>query len=136
MAFTGPLEDRLLIRELYNSYSDSSFRQDVDAYLACWHDDGVRLSRHGELRGKPALRAAWDEIWTTLERMAFFAEVGAIEVNGDAATSRCYCREIIELKTGEFWKVVGLYEDKLIRHDGQWLFQERRYSLLLNERKD
>lgn len=135
MAFTGAMEDRLLIRDLYGSYADASFRQDVDAYLACWREDGVRLSRQGELHGKAELRAAWDAIWATLERMAFFSEIGAIEVVGEQATARCYCREIIELKGGEIWKVVGLYEDELIREDGAWLFRQRRYTLLINERR-
>ena len=36
MAFTGPVEDRLLIRELMGSYADVVFRWDKDVWLACW----------------------------------------------------------------------------------------------------
>lgn len=135
MAFIGPVEDRLKIRELYNTYSDASSRQDVDAYLACWSDTCERLSRQGELRGKPALREAWDQVWADLDGMAFFSEPGAIEVAGETAVARCLCREIIVLKGGEVWKVVGRYEDDLVREAGEWRFRRRRYNLLINERQ-
>ena len=42
MAFTGPIEDRLLIRERMNASADATFRGDVEAYLDCWAEDGVR----------------------------------------------------------------------------------------------
>lgn len=134
MTFSGSMDDRIRIRELYSSYADAVFRQDRDAYLACWHRDGVRISGHEELRGEDALRMAWDSIWSTIERMAFFSEIGAIQVDGGTATARCYCREIIERKDGRIWKVVGLYEDELTCDNGAWVFLQRRYSLLINER--
>ena len=51
--------------------------------------------------------------------------VGAIAVDGDRATARCYCREIMTLKGGGLWKVVGLYTDELVRDGwvvapGEW----------------
>lgn len=136
MAFTGELTDRLLIRELYGTYADATCRQDLESYLACWHADGVRVSYGDELRGKAALRAAWREIWSSLQRMAFFSEIGAIEVDGDTATARCYCREIMERKDGKRWKVVGVYDDKLIRDGDTWIFLQRRYRVLINEKPD
>jgi hypothetical protein len=36
VAFIGPVDDRLKIRERLDSYSDAVFRGDVDDYLACW----------------------------------------------------------------------------------------------------
>lgn len=136
MPFTGDLADRLLIRELYSTYADVTCRQDLEGYLACWHTDGVRISYGDEVRGKSALRDAWQEVWSNLRRMAFFSEVGTIEVDGNTATARCYCREIIELKDGKLWKVVGVYDDELIRDSGHWVFLQRRYRLFINERPD
>ncbi|HEY8385473.1 MAG TPA: nuclear transport factor 2 family protein [Porticoccaceae bacterium] len=133
MAFTGPLEDRIRIQELYRSYADAAFRCDREAYLACWHKDGVRISPQETLRGIDALRDGWDQIWTNIKRMAFFSDVGATEVDGDTATAHCYCREIIKLKDGRIWKLVGRYDDRLVRSGGEWRFIERSYTLLLNE---
>ncbi len=133
MAFDGPLEDRLLIRERMGAYSDAIFRRDVEAWLACWTEGGVRAQGGAEHRGKPALRAMWERVWAGLEKMAFFTELGASEVRGEHATARCYCREILFLKDGGIRKVVGVYEDELVRENGVWLFARRDYQLLMDE---
>lgn len=134
MAFSGPLEDRLLIRELIGDYSDATFRQDAEAWLACWTEDGVRAQAGArEHHGKAALRAMWDAVWAMLDKLAFFTEIGVIEVQGDQAITRCYCREILFLKDGGVRKVVGVYDDQLVRQNGKWLFARREYQLFMDE---
>lgn len=133
MAFTGPIEDRLLIRERMNAYADATFRSDVEAYLDCWAEGGIRIGNGEEVQGKDALRAQWHRFWTWLDKMTFFTEVGAIEVDGDRATARCWCREILSLKGGATRKVVGVYEDELVRQDGTWRFARRAYTLFMDE---
>jgi uncharacterized protein (TIGR02246 family) len=133
MAFTGPLEDRQLIRDRIGAYSDASFRCDVEAWLECFTEDAVRVWRGQEQRGKAQLRRFWDMIWGDLEKMGFFAEVGAIEVAGDRAAARVYCRELLFLKSGAVRKVVGRYDDELVREAGVWRFARRAYSLLMDE---
>lgn len=132
-AFSGPIEDRLAIRELYGTYSDAATRQDREAYLACWHEEGVRADARGEVSGKAAIAAQWDRLWQILEKMAFFAEVAAIEVDGDAARSRVFCREIIVLRDGAVWKIVGRYDDRLVRDGGAWRFIRRDYTTVIDE---
>ena len=133
MAFTGPLEDRNLIRERMSAYADASFRRDEDAYLDCWTADAERIGQGMTVQGREALRQQWRGFWQVLEKMAFFCEVGSIEVDGDHATARCYCREIITMKDGTLWKVVGVYDDVLRREGETWRFARREYSLLLDE---
>ena len=41
MAFSGPLEDRVAIRELMDTYADAICRVDPDDYAACWADEGA-----------------------------------------------------------------------------------------------
>ena len=55
MPFTGPAEDRELIRELLACYADAVTRQDLDAYLDCWTDDARRSGPGGDCSGKCAL---------------------------------------------------------------------------------
>jgi ketosteroid isomerase-like protein len=131
--FDGPLEDRVLIRERYGAYSDAVFQRDCDAWLACWTEDGVWDIFDKEICGKPALRQQWDETWSMLERMAFFSEVGSIEVEGERAAVRSYCLEIVALQGGESLKVVAHYADELAKVDGEWLFSRRQYAILIRE---
>lgn len=65
--------------------------------------------------------------------MAFFTEVARIEIHGIRATARCYCREIMILKGGGMRKVVGRYDDDLVRNGSTWRFSRRRYHLLIDE---
>lgn len=133
MRFEGPVEDRLAIRELYGSYSESSMRQDRDHYLSLWCEDGLRIARDGTLNGKAEIAAHWDGIWAQIRQLGFFAEIGTIIVAGASATARVYCREIVLLNGGEVWKVIGQYDDILEKHEGRWLFKRREYRLIMDE---
>lgn len=133
MPFTGPIEDRLLIRELYNGYADAAFRSDRQAWLDCWADDGQWTTGFGTVSGKHALNAQWDAILKTFSSMAFFTELGAIEVSGERASGRAYCREILNLPDGRIRKFVGRYDDELVRENGAWRFARRDYKVLIVE---
>ena len=113
MAFTGPLEDRIAIRELHDTYADAGFRGDRQAWLDCWAQDCTWVTPFGELQGKDALAGQWDGLWSTLETLAFFAVVGAIEVAGDTARTRGYVRELAVMKEGPAQKIAGRYDDDL-----------------------
>ena len=133
MAFTGPIEDRIAIRELYGSYADASFREDRQAWLDCWADDCIWSTHFGDVHGKAALDGQWDLIWQTFKSIGFFSEVGAIMVEGDRATGRAYCREILDLGGGKVRKIVGAYADDLVREGGQWRFARRIYDVRIAE---
>ena len=133
MTFVGSIEDRLKIRERLGTYSDAVFRGDVEDYLACWCEGAVRSGFGGECRGKQALREHWTTVWESLERMGFFTQVAAIEVDGDRATARSYCLEILRLKNGDSRRLVGMYNDELVRENGDWLFARRNYEVLIEE---
>ena len=133
MAFTGPFEDRLAIRELYGTYADCAFREDKAGFLSCWCEDGAWATPFGEVAGRAALDAQWDTIWQTFASMGFFTEVGAIEVDGNHAKGRAYCREILNLPDGGIRKIVGRYDDELQREGGQWRFARRSYAILIAE---
>lgn len=133
MPFTGPAEDRELIRELLACYADAVTRQDLDAYLDCWTDDARRSGPGGDCRGKSELRAQWQSLFGDIAQMAFFAQAGAIEVDGDHAAVRSHCLEFVGLGDGTSRRVVGQYTDRVVRVDGRWRFAERAYRVLMAE---
>jgi ketosteroid isomerase-like protein len=129
VSFSGPIEDRIGIRERYDAYGDAVFRADTGAYLACWTDDAVRTGTGGQCAGRDGLRAHWDGMWGFIERMTFFTQIAAIEIEGDEATARAFCLELLQLKTGESQRIVGRYNDRLARVDDRWLFAARDYRV-------
>ena len=134
--YKGAAEDRLAIRELIESYSDAVFRHDADAWIANWAEDGVwHLPSLGiDLTGRTAIRGAWEQAMSAFSTAGFFAVPGAIEIDGDTAVARAYTQEILVAKDGGgVRKIVGAYDDKLVRRDGQWQFARRAYTVLHDE---
>ncbi|HUD31200.1 MAG TPA: nuclear transport factor 2 family protein [Novosphingobium sp.] len=133
MPFTGPVEDRLAIRELYGTYADASWRGDRALWLATFTPDGRWTSHLFDAQGHEALAATWDGLWKDWASVAFLAEIGSIEVAGDAAAVRSYAREVVQTNAGAVFKLCGRYEDALVRSDGEWKFARRDYTLTIGE---
>lgn len=133
MAFTGTLEDRIAVRELHDTYADAGFRGDKQAWLSCFAEDCVWVTQFGEMRGKDQLEATWDQIFATMGALGFFTVMGSLEIDGDQATDRAYIREIFLAKDGSMRKLVGRYDDQLVRVDGAWKFARRDYKILIEE---
>ena len=133
MAFSGPMEDRMAIRERYDTYGDASARGDAETFLTCWTDDGQWKTHLFTRIGKAELREQWDLLWANFEKVAFIGNVMSIEADGDTASCRSVAREIIQLKGGGVFKLAGLYHDQMVRQNGAWLFQKRDYNVLVEE---
>lgn len=133
MAFTGPVEDRLAIRELYGTYGDASWRGDREQWLSCFTGNGRWTSHLFDAAGHDALRDTWDGLWKDWASVAFLGEIGAIEVEGDDAHARSYAREVVLMKNGSHFKLCGHYADTLRKVDGEWKFARRDYTQTMGE---
>lgn len=127
------LEDNILIRDRYSLYSDSVFQSNKDRWLECWHEDGTWKVFGKAIKGKFALCAQWDATWAAIEKMAFFSEIGAMEIQGNSASVRSYCHEIVSFKNGNLLKVIAQYDDELIKEHERWLFMKRDYHVLIKQ---
>lgn len=133
MPFTGPIEDRMLIRERMSAYADSMFSKDLEGWLSHFAEDIVWRFGDSERHGREEMRASWPNLWEPLKAMGLFVEVASIEVEGDRARAKCYSRQIFFHKDGKVVKLVGLYSDELVKRDGEWLFASREYTMIGQE---
>jgi ketosteroid isomerase-like protein len=133
MPNTGPMEDRLLIRELFGLYGDASCKGDGEAWLDLFAQDCEWNSHMFNRKGKADLREQWDQLWAAFDKLGFLSEIGWIAVDGDTARASSQAREIIRLKDGNLFKLIGHYDDYLVRENGQWLFARRNYQPLVEE---
>lgn len=130
MPFEGPIEDRLAIRERIEAYADAVFRRDADSWIANWAEDAVWSLPGFEVSGRDNIRAAWLQAMSAFPLAAFFASPGAIRVEGRTAQARVYTQEVLTLADGGLRRIVGAYEDDLVKVDGAWLFSRRDYRIL------
>jgi ketosteroid isomerase-like protein len=130
MSFTGPIEDQLAIRALNDAYCDAVFRRDPADWGANWAED-ARWNLMGEdIDGRAKIVAVWEGAMASFGFVAFFAQMGALRIDGDRAEGTVYTHELLENADGSTSRPVGRYDDIYARVDGRWLFKERRYNFL------
>ncbi len=122
--------DRLSIRELIEAYADAVFRRDAEAWIDCWADDATWDLMGHSVAGRDAILATWKGAMSAFETTAFFAQPGRIAVEGDLAAARVWTQEVLVTKAGDTRRVVGAYDDSLVRRDGRWLFARRAFRIV------
>lgn len=133
MLFKGPIEDRLAIRERIEAYADAVFRRDAESWISNWTEDAVWALPGMEVAGRETIKGAWLHAMSAFPLAAFFASPGSIQVEGARATARVYTQEILTLAEGGVRRIIGVYDDELIKADGAWLFSRRTYNILHDE---
>lgn len=130
MAFEGPVEDRLAIRERLDAYAGAVMRHEFDAWIACWADDATWLWRGQSIAGRDAIGAAWLSAMGRYRFVAFHVTQDHVVVSGDDAVSRAHTLEFLVPHDGPERRQHGLYRDRLVRRSGAWLFAERAFEVL------
>ncbi len=131
MISSGPVEDRLAIRELVDSYNDAVMRFDKEAWASNWADDAVwSLPGAGDIAGKANFVPVWEQAMAGFSFVGFFASAGPIHVDGDNATGTWYQQEFLHEKEGGKRNITGKYTDTYVKQGGRWLFARRNYEIM------
>jgi hypothetical protein len=128
----GPIEDRLAIRELIETFAEGAMRMDPVIMGSTWAEDGVwKLPSMSEpARGKAEILKVFPEKMAYVKFMSMIAFPVDMVVEGDTARCRTYCREFIFPKTGGQKFVLGCFEDQMVKRNGEWLFASRIYEIV------
>jgi len=129
MPFTGSFEDRIAIRELYETNADGACRGDRATWLGCFAPDAHWKTHYFDISGHEAIGAKYDEITAGVSDTTFSVQLLSIEVDGETARTRAQQTESLMWPNGSTYDLVGLYEDELVRRDGRWLFLGRDYKV-------
>ena len=137
MAFTGPIEDRLAIRELMDTYADAVNQRDAELWGSTWAEDSCWrlpvIPGMENVQGRANIVAAWKAGMDLFPFIFMSISVGDIQVNGNSATARAYTSEVGTTQDGTEIRPRGQYVDSLVKIDGQWLFSERIFHSLYGE---
>jgi ketosteroid isomerase-like protein len=128
----GPIEDRLAIRELIEAFAAAAMRLDANALGATWAEEGVwkLVSIPEPMKGRDEIVAGFSKVTAYLEVMSMICFPAELVIEGDRARGKAYCRELIFTKAGEQKIVVGCYDDRYVKRDGQWYFLSRTYEVM------
>lgn len=137
MAFSGPIEDRLAIRELMDIYADAVNQRDATRWGSTWAEDSnwklPVIPGMENVSGKTNIVNAWKAGMELFPFIFMSISIGDIQVDGDTATARAYTSEVGTTQDGAEIRPRGQYDDKLVKVDGQWLFKERIFHSLHGE---
>lgn len=127
--FSGPIEDRLAIRELHDSYCDAVLRTDPDDWGALWTEDAVWSLMGTEVVGRENIVNLWNGAMSAFDAVSFLGIPGSLEITGDTATGRYQTHEIL-VENGEPRIAGGRYDDEFVKIDGQWLYSKRIFNVV------
>jgi SnoaL-like domain len=131
------LADELAIRALADKFSDAANRKDGALFQSLWATNGVWKIGDPiniEFTGKESMDVSVTQMLGLWDFFVQLTGPGVITITGDKATARFYVNEIArraEDKMGNY--NLSMYEDELVKENGNWLFSKRSYHTIYQE---
>jgi ketosteroid isomerase-like protein len=124
--------DREEIRDIVVRYFDAIWRDDIDAVVGLFAEDGTIVVRNGPLAGQgPVGRQQLHEFYVAgIKKMTPrpFAHNHVVDLHGhDRATGRVY----VELRSSVDYSWLGavIYVDEYVKRRGRWMIHRREVHM-------
>lgn len=120
------------IRQLCERYVDAINRRDSEAWVETWAPNGIwDYGVENPPQGREELALFWDRAMANITGVVIVVNSGVVDsVNENSATARWYHTEDVQINEETRMSGVAVYEDSLVRIDGQWRFARRTHDLL------
>ena len=129
--FVGPLDDRMAIRELHDTYCRGVLTRDPELWSQCWSDDAIWDLMGTKVAGRDEIRALWIQAMDGFPAVSFMVQPLSIEIDGRSATGLAQSQEIMHVADGSHRLVGGRYDDTFVKEGGRWLYSSRRFSIVV-----
>ncbi len=116
------------VQQLHARFVDAVFRQDIDAFAACFAKDGVWKIAGMDLAGREAIHAAAGNLLGRCEKIQLIAQMPILEVDGITAQGRQQITELAKMPDGAGFITFGVYHDRYLFEDGRWRFARRHWA--------
>ncbi|GAB3114081.1 nuclear transport factor 2 family protein [Aestuariicella hydrocarbonica] len=137
MSFSGNFEDRLMIRELMDTYADGVNQRNAHTWGSTWAEESEWnlpvVPGMEAVKGKSNIIEGWMQGMELFPFVFMAISPGSIQVTGNTATARSYTAEVAVTQDGTELRPRGQYDDKLVKIDGQWLFKQRTFMPIHGE---
>lgn len=124
------LRAELAIRDLIARYSDAVARRDEAAWAATWAPDGEWKLLGQVRRGREDVVAFWGQLMATVPWVVQVPSFALLSLDGASATGRCTVTEYGKTPDGSGTLTLGVYHDRCVELDGEWMFARRHLDVL------
>jgi SnoaL-like domain len=126
--------DEAAIRNVAARFADSATRADYNMFRACWADAcEFTIGKAPKGHSVSGVDAAVSLLRTLRAGRDFFVQFalpGVIEINGDRATTRCFCHESARGPGETYYRNHSVAFDRLERSGDEWVFTNRSFQYL------
>jgi SnoaL-like domain len=128
----GPIEDRLAIRELIETFAIGAMRKNSEIWGSTWAEDGSwkidSLDQHAV--GKCNVIAVFEKLMLNIEFVSMNSFPAELVIDADKAHGKAYNQELIFPKAGGQKILVGCFHDEYVKRNGRWYFLSRVYETM------
>ncbi len=117
------------IRQLHAHYADAVWRQDVDAFAACFADDAVWRVGGLELRGRTSIAAGFAGFIAGNERTLMNFHTPLVTLAAEGVSARTYVTEQNKYRDGTAAMSLGIYYERFQVAAGAWRFAWRHWQM-------
>ena len=122
--------DELAIRDLVARYIDAVNRYHQADWTATWSESATWNLMGMEVDGRDAIVGLWQGAMQSFDFALMMLNSGTLEIDGDTASGRWYITEHIKPTEGDPNITLGVYDDRYVKENGQWLFAHRHYNVI------
>jgi ketosteroid isomerase-like protein len=119
------------LNALLARYADAVMRRDPDDWIATWAPDATWYLAGHEVTGRDAILATWQGAMAGFPLVIHTVHTPHVVIGDGVARGRCTVEEILQTADGGARQVFGVYHDEFTRAGEAWLFQRRRFDVLL-----
>lgn len=123
-----PLEAEIGVRRLHALCADAVWRRDGGAFAGCYAENGVWKIAGLVFRGREVIAEALGRLGAANERILMTFASPILDVTAGTLTGRTPVVEQVKCLDGSASVTIGIYYERFVECDGQWLFQWRHFD--------
>lgn len=117
------------IRQLYARFIDAVWRQDAEAFVDCFTEDGEWKVGGMHMHGREEIGPTFSKLLGLNDRVLILPGLPILEIDGSEAVARIQSTEMSKLPDGSSVMTIGVFYDRLKEEAGKWRVRWRHFGL-------